>query len=146
MAEKLKLNFWVRVKIKELIRLEQRCSGKRKGFYKYLAAILNFCGDQDRKGTLDATCRQLTERPGQKGRSKDPLRIVLDATSTADLKTRSRMGRALRYVFNHQKNWRPREMLARFLREHGGIAGCARKIAVRRERNNYDNDYDDYYD
>jgi hypothetical protein len=131
MAEKL--NLWVATDLKEIIRLERKYLGKRKGFYKYLAALLNFCGDLDQKDILEATCFQIAKHYGQKGKSVDPLRIIVDVTSSADLKTRSRIGRAVRYAFNHQRNWRPRETLARFLSENGGIAGCARKLAKPRE-------------
>jgi hypothetical protein len=56
-----------------------------------------------------------------------PIRVIIDATSTADLKTRSRWTRALRYAGRERKAWMD---LTSFLRENGGPAGCAEQFAA----------------
>ncbi len=126
--------FLVDVEFRELVRLERQYFGKRKGFYKYLAAVLNFCGYLDRQGELAPMCFALANMHGWKGKSKDPLRIIVDLTSSADDKTRSRLGRALRFAFDQSNDWQPSNTLDKFLRKHGGIAGCAKRIAEPREK------------
>jgi hypothetical protein len=56
-----------------------------------------------------------------------PIRVIIDATSTTDLKTRSRWSRALRYAWRQRKTWKG---LGSFLRENGGPAGCADQFAA----------------
>jgi hypothetical protein len=56
-----------------------------------------------------------------------PIRIIIDLTSTGDIKTRSRWSRALRYAWRERKMWRD---LRDFLRESGGPAGCADQFAA----------------
>ena len=52
---------------------------------------------------------------------------IIDATSTTDLKTKSRWSRALRYAWQERKTW---TNLRSFLRENGGPAGCADQFAA----------------
>ena len=54
------------------------------------------------------------------------IRVIIDATSTTDLKTRSRWTRALRYAWRERKAWTD---LKRFLRETAGLPG-ARKSSL----------------
>jgi hypothetical protein len=56
-----------------------------------------------------------------------PIKIIIDVTSTGDIKTRSRWSRALRYAWRERKTWRD---LRTFLRENGGPAGCAKQFAA----------------
>src|ERR1700737_1805653 len=56
-----------------------------------------------------------------------PIRVILDATSTADLKTRSRWTRALRYAWRERKTWTD---VREFLQGNGGPAGCAEQFAA----------------
>jgi len=56
-----------------------------------------------------------------------PIRVIIDATSSADNKTKSRWTRALRYAWYKRKTWRD---LKTFLRENGGPAGCAEQFAA----------------
>src|SRR6266566_1615469 len=60
-----------------------------------------------------------------------PIRVIIDATSTADLKTRSRWTRALRYAWHERKTW---TKLTSLLRENGGPAGCAKQFAAIRRK------------
>src|SRR5271165_5612303 len=63
-----------------------------------------------------------------------PIRVIIDATSTADNKTKSRWSRALRYAWRERKTWKD---LKRFLRENGGPAGCADKFAAIHPKGRY---------
>jgi hypothetical protein len=56
-----------------------------------------------------------------------PIRVIIDATSTADLKTKSRWSRALNYARHERKIWKD---LRGFLEENGGPAGCAKQFAA----------------
>jgi hypothetical protein len=55
------------------------------------------------------------------------IRMIIDATSRADNKTKSRWTRALRYAWHERREWK---RLATFLQEHGGPAGCAARFAA----------------
>jgi hypothetical protein len=55
-----------------------------------------------------------------------PIRVIIDATSTADNKTKSRWTRALRYAWRERRAWTE---LNGFLQENGGPAGCAERFA-----------------
>ena len=63
-----------------------------------------------------------------------PIRVIIDATSTADIKTKSRWSRALRYAWRERKTW---TNLTSFLRENGGPAGCAEQFAAINPRGKY---------
>ena len=63
-----------------------------------------------------------------------PIRVIIDATSTADNKTRSRWTSALRYAWRERKIWTD---LASFLRKNGGPAGCADQFAAINPRGRY---------
>jgi len=59
------------------------------------------------------------------------LKLMIDATCTADHKTRSRWGQALRYVWRRRKRrTMSRDEFDAFLHDHGGVVGCAAKSAV----------------
>jgi hypothetical protein len=55
------------------------------------------------------------------------IRLIIDATSAVDNKTKWRWTQALRFAWHQRRNW---EHIADFLRLHGGIAGCARDFAA----------------
>jgi hypothetical protein len=60
--------------------------------------------------------------------------VIIDATSTADIKTRSRWTRALKYAWHQRKASKD---LRTFLRENGGPAGCADQFAAINPRGKY---------
>jgi hypothetical protein len=61
------------------------------------------------------------------GERAHPIRLIIDATSAADNKTKSRWSRALKYAWHERKTWTD---LKSFLRENGGPAGCAKQFAA----------------
>jgi len=56
-----------------------------------------------------------------------PIRVIIDASSRADIKTRSRWCLALRHVWNERRHWSDFE---EFFSANGGPAGCVRLFAL----------------
>jgi hypothetical protein len=57
---------------------------------------------------------------------RHPIRTLIDATSKADRRSKSRWTQALRYAWRERGKW---SSLTRCLNANGGIAGCASKWA-----------------
>jgi len=127
-------DFWIKTDIAELARQERECFRRRRrfAFFEYLESVLDYAADLDRKGSLKATAQRIARIVGQRRRKTDPLKVIIDASSAADRKTRSRWGRALRCAFDRREGWRGKMTLAQFFRKNGGVSGCARKVAKRR--------------
>jgi hypothetical protein len=110
--------------------LERKCFAARNrfDFYDYLAAVFELYVQLRRRSQAKPSARRIAKLFGLRMQDRShPIRVIIDATSTADLKTRSRWTRALKYA------WRERSAcsdLAAFLRENGGPAGCARQFAA----------------
>jgi hypothetical protein len=69
---------------------------------------------------------QIGSKPNQR-----VLKLMIDASCTADHKTRSRWGQALRYVWRRRKHrTMSRDDFDAFLHDHGGVVGCASKVAT----------------
>jgi hypothetical protein len=117
-------NQQLRQTIDGLRRLERKCfaSRSRFAFYDYLAAVfelyvqLRRTKQAKKAAGLIAKLFQL-----RSPKHTHPIRAIIDATSSADLKTKSRWTRALRYAWRERKSWTD---LRSFLRENGGPAGC----------------------
>lgn len=120
----------LRKAITDLVKLERKCfaSRSRFAFYGYLAAVFELYVQLRRtKQAKLASIRiaQLFRLSNQK--RTHPIRVIIDATSTADIKTKSRWSRALRYAWRQRKIWTD---LKSFLRENGGPAGCGARFAA----------------
>ena len=117
--------------------LERKCfaSRSRFAFYDYLAAVFDLyvrlkrTKQAKKAATLTAKLFQLRLQ-----KRTHPIRVIIDATSTADNKTKSRWTRALRYAWHERKTW---TKLTSFLRENGGPAGCAEQFAAINPRGKY---------
>jgi hypothetical protein len=57
-----------------------------------------------------------------------PIRVFIDATSTADNKTKWRWTQALRFAWAERHAW---TTLPTFVRNYGGAAGCAAECSAR---------------
>ena len=69
---------------------------------------------------------QVASKPNQQ-----VLKLMIDATCTADQKTKSRWGQALRYVWQRcKRQTMSRDEFDAFLHCHGGVVGCAAKSAI----------------
>ena len=58
--------------------------------------------------------------------ARHPIRTIIDSTSKADRRSKSRSTQALRYAWRKREKWPD---LKSCLRANGGIAGCAGKWA-----------------
>jgi hypothetical protein len=110
--------------------LERKCfaSRRRFAFYDYLAAVLDLYVQLRRTKQAKKVAIRIVKLFGlRKQRQAHPIRVIIDATSTTDDKTKSRWTRALRYAWRERKTWTDLKM---FLRENGGPAGCAARFAA----------------
>jgi hypothetical protein len=115
--------------IEDLRGLERKCFASRSRFvfYDYLAAVFELYVQLRRRNRAKPSARRIAKLIGLRKQNRThPIRVIIDATSTADLKTRSRWSRALRYAWRERK-WKD---LGSFLRENGGPAGCASQFAA----------------
>jgi len=92
------------VSLRRLSRLERKSfsSQKRFKFYSYLSEILEYRDQLDRTGELLAVRDVLLRRPGCSSKSTDPVRVLIDATSRANAKTKSRWTRALQFAIDNR--------------------------------------------
>ena len=124
----------LRKTIDELRELERKCfaSRSRFAFYDYLAAVFELYVQLKRTKQAKQSAKSIAKLFGlRKQNRRHPIRVIIDATSTADLKTRSRWSWALRYAWYERRTWRD---LRTFLRENGGPAGCADSCASIKEK------------
>ena len=123
--------------ITDLIKLERKCfaSRSRFAFYEYLAAVFELYVQLRRRDEAKLSARRIAKLFGLRNHKRShPIRVILDATSTTDDKTRSRWSRALRYAWRERKTWTD---LGSFLRDNGGPAGCADQFAAINSRGKY---------
>jgi hypothetical protein len=110
--------------------LERKCfaSRSRFAFYDYLAAVFELYVQLRRRNQAKPSARRIAKLFGfRKQKRSHCIRVIIDATSTADNKTKSRWSRALRYAWHERRKWTD---LDAFLRENGGPAGCAKQFAA----------------
>jgi hypothetical protein len=110
--------------------LERKCFADRSrfAFYDYLAAAFELYVQLRRGNQAKPSARCIAKLFGLRSQKRThPIRVIIDATSTADIKTRSRWTRALRYAWRERRTWRD---LGSFLRKNGGPAGCADQFAA----------------
>jgi hypothetical protein len=127
----------LRKTIDDLRGLERKCFALRSrfAFYEYLAAVFEFYVQLRRRNQAKPSARRIAKLFGlRKQKRSHCIRAIIDATSTADLKTKSRWTRALRYAWRERKTWKD---LGSFLRENGGPAGCADQFAAINSRGKY---------
>lgn len=97
----------------------------RDWFYDYLAAVYKCYYELRRhriaRKTTDRIQMEITE--GEAKFRNHPIRVLIDATCTADRRTKSRWTMALRYAWRRRTHWNG---VVRYIKDHGGVAGCAR--------------------
>jgi hypothetical protein len=114
---------------------ECRKSRGRYWFYPYLSAVVTLVDDLKRRGMLKQAGRKLRKKLKLRcDRRTDAIKAIVDATSRADRRTRSRWGQSIRYTLEYRDRWNPRAPFQKILKESGGVAGCAAKIATRRRK------------
>jgi hypothetical protein len=113
-----------------LKQLERQCLTRRQrfAFYGYLARAYKLYERLRRNSEANKGARRIRILCGlPTNRSMHPLRTILDATSSADQKAKSRWTRALRFAWHERRRWKKFE---KFLRQNGGPAGCADEFAA----------------
>jgi hypothetical protein len=117
--------------IADLKMLEQRCfaSRQRFKFYHYLRAVYAFYAFLRHRNEARKTARRIVRLLGLCNRTAaaHPIRVIIDATSDADTKAKSRWARALQFA------WHERKRSTKFqevLLKYGGPAGCAEQFAA----------------
>jgi hypothetical protein len=121
----------------DLRELERKCfaSRSRFAFYDYLTVVFELYVQLRRTKHAKKSATHIARLFGLRNqRRTHPIRVIIDATSSADLKTRSRWTRALRYAWRERRAWRDLES---FLSENGGPAGCTEKFAAINPRGKY---------
>jgi hypothetical protein len=120
----------LRKTIDDLRKLERKCFAARNRFvfYDYLAAVFELYVQMRRTKQAKSWARRIAKLFGLRNQKRSHcIRAIIDATSTADLKTKSRWSRALRYAWRERKTCKD---LGSFLRKNGGPAGCADQFAA----------------
>jgi len=104
-----------------------RKTGSKRALYRYLTTVFNLYAVWKRSGDTRTAANRMAKLAGLKHQSDcHPIRIIIDATTNADRKSKSRWTQALRYGWRERSKW---NNLERCLRANGGIAGCADKWA-----------------
>jgi hypothetical protein len=107
-----------------------RRSLRADNLYAYLLAVYRLFGQWRKADVAEQAARRLLKLAGiAASRRRHSMRAIIDATSGADRKTKSRWVRALRYACSERRCYRG---LRQCLEANGGIAGCARNWAERR--------------
>ena len=120
--------------------MERKCFAARSrfAFYDYLAAVFDLYVRLRRRNQAKPSARRIAKLFGLRNQKcSHCIRVIIDATSTADLKTKSRWSRALRYAWRERRTWKD---LGSFLRENGGPAGCADQFAAMKPSKNDPNE------
>jgi hypothetical protein len=116
--------------VADLRAMERKCFGSRQrfGFYRYLAEVFEFYQHLRRDNEAKISARRIAELFGiRKQKRTHPIRVIIDVTSAADEKTKSRWTRALRYAWHQRNRWKNLKM---FFRSSGGAVGAARQFAA----------------
>ena len=98
----------LRQAIDDLRGLERNCfsSRSRFAFYDYLAAVFELYVQLRRTKQAKKAATRIAKLFQLRNQKRNHLiRAIIDATSTADIKTRSRWTRALRYAWHERKAW-----------------------------------------
>jgi hypothetical protein len=120
--------------IADLRAIEKESFGKRQRFrfYVYLSAVLDFYARLRRNNKAKISADRVAELFGiRKRKGTHSIRVLIDATSSADEKTKSRWTRALRYAWREREHWKK---LPEFMLLNGGPAGAAAKWSALRSR------------
>jgi hypothetical protein len=120
-----------------LKRLYAKCSRenhpgkKRFAFYEYLYQVYAMHAQWRTEARSSEVRKQISEFCARSKLDQHMLKLMIDASCTADHKTRSRWGQGLRYVWRRRKHrTMSRGDFQDFLHCNGGMVGCAAKCAV----------------
>jgi hypothetical protein len=110
---------------------EHRPSKKRFAFYDYLFEVYaTYVRWRGKFSSVEIKRHLLEELDTPSKADGRTFKLMIDASCSADHKTRSRWAQALRYVWRRGKcKVTSREQFDAFLNKKGGVAGCASRIA-----------------
>lgn len=123
-----------RLEIEELRVIEKKVFGRRHGkadFYRYLEAVLKLYTVWKVAGKVKQRIKRLARLYKDEiklRKNTHPMRAIIDASSRQNPQVKSRWTRALEYAAKNgaQVN---KAGFKQFLKDNGGPAGCATKIA-----------------
>ncbi|MCX7310297.1 MAG: hypothetical protein NTV56_00870 [Alphaproteobacteria bacterium] len=99
----------------------------KTGSKRYLTTVFNFYSEWKNVGDARSVANRIARLAGSSVQpDRHPIRTIIDATSSADRKSKSRWTQALRYAWRQRSKWQDLTMC---LQANGGIAGCADKWA-----------------
>jgi hypothetical protein len=123
--------------IVDLTIMERKAFGSRRRFefYNYLSDIFDFYRRLKRSGNARSSASRIAKLFSILPRKRThPIRILIDVSSAADEKTRSRWCRALRYAWHERTRWTD---IREFWREnHGAVGAAARWSALHSPKGN----------
>jgi hypothetical protein len=125
----------LRQAIADLQAMERKCFGSRQryAFYGYLSEVFAFYERLRRKTEAKSSANRIAELFGIKTQKRThSIRIIIDVTSAAELKMKSRWARALRFAWRERSRWKS---LIAFFGEVGGPAGAAARWSALHVRN-----------
>jgi hypothetical protein len=114
--------------------MERKAFGSRRRFefYAYLGAVYALYGLLRRKNEAKISAHRIAKLFGIRTQKRThAIRVIIDASSAAEEKTRSRWCRALRHCWRERKNWTD---LGTLFSEVGGPAGAAARWSALRMR------------
>jgi hypothetical protein len=119
----------LRTAIQMLTNLDRRWrnSGQKRALYRYLTAVFNLYAAGKRAGAARTVANRIARLARLSVQhDRHVIRTIIDASSSADRRSKSRWYRALRYAWRERGQWLS---LNECLRANGGIAGCASRWA-----------------
>ena len=115
--------------VTKLAKLESRWrkSERKHALCRYLEAVFDLYSEWKNAGDVRTVANRFARRAGVTVKHGiHPLRTIIDSTSNADRKSKSRWTQALRYAWRQRREW---QNVYECFRANGGISGCARKFA-----------------
>jgi hypothetical protein len=128
----------LRKAIADLTAIERECFQRRQrfAFIVHLGAVLEFYSLLRRNKCAKRSAGRISELFGIRTQKRThPIRVIIDVSSAADQKSRSRWTRGLRYCWRERETWTD---IQEFLRENHGPAGAAAKWSALRSRTSPD--------
>lgn len=119
----------LRKRVETLRSLEVRSFKARERFahYRYLAAVYALYAELRRERVARKTSYQIAKSAGLPvRRDTHPIRILIDTTSGANAKIKSRWTQAIRFAWHERTDGKD---IIDFLRHNGGLSGCAAQFA-----------------
>ncbi len=104
-----------------------RKAGSKRALYQYLKTVFDLYAGWKQAGGVRTAANRFSRLAGLNIQyDRHPIRTIIEATSSADRKSKSRWTQALRFAWRERSKWQD---LTECLRANGSIAGCADKWA-----------------